>query len=243
VEADGVGGKVISGQAADGGVSGPDIDAADLLDTARTVIANDARAVSTVGENLGVDFIEAARLLLACRGKVLVAGLGTSGATARRIAHLLSVTGTASLFVHAADGLHGGLGSVSEGDVLIAISKGGETDELNEFVRRARELGARIISMTCSRKAPLARLADVSLEVPVPDDVDPGGMIGTGSSLATCALGDALAMATMRARGYAWSSFEFIHPAGLVGKLRRGLRCLPRGRGDRRGAAPDPHRT
>lgn len=200
-------------------VDQPMTGAGDLLHIGRAVISDDARAVAALGEKIGADFVEAVLLLSSCRGKVLVAGLGISGATARRVAHVLSVAGTPSVFIHAADGLHGGLGSVSEGDVLIAISRGGETDELNEFVRRAKEKGARVIGMTESRGVPLAQLVDVVLEVEVPGDVDPAGLIGTGSSLAASALGDSLALATMRARGYAWSSFEFTHPAGAVGKL------------------------
>ena len=197
----------------------PDISAAELLGIGRSVVADDIRAVTTMAGSIGPGFVEAVRLLSGCRGKVLVAGLGISGTTARRIAHLLSVAGTPALFVHAADGLHGGLGAVSGGDLLIAISHGGQTDELNEYVRRAKLRGAQVIGMSQSRAVPLAQLADVALEVRVPDDVDPGGLIGAASSLATCALGDALAIAAMRARRYSWSSFGFTHPGGAVGKL------------------------
>lgn len=203
------------------GSDGTDISSADLLGIGRSVVADDIRAITAMAANIGPEFVEAVRLLAACQGKVLVAGLGTSGATARRIAHMLSVAGTPALFVHAADGLHGGLGAVSAGDVLLAISRGGQTDELNEYVRRARRRGARVISMSQSRSVPLAQLADVALEVLVPDDVDPGGLIGTASSLATCALGDGLAIAAMRVRGYSWTSFEFTHPGGAVGRLIR----------------------
>ena len=215
VPAEMAGSRQSPGDAADRQAAGP----ADLLRIAEGVIADDARAVAAIGQKLGPEFVEAVLLLSGCRGKVLVAGLGVSGATARRVAHILSVAGTASLFVHAADGLHGGLGSVSEGDVLIAISRGGDTDELNEFVRRAKLKGAQVVGMTQSRKVPLGQLVDIALEVVVPGDVDPGGMIGTGSSLAASALGDALAIATMKVRGYTWSNFEFTHPAGAVGKV------------------------
>ena len=204
-----------------GSGDGTDISAADLLGIGRSVVADDIRAITVMAGNIGPGFAEAVRMLAGCQGKVLVAGLGTSGATARRIAHMLSVAGTPALFVHAADGLHGGLGAVSEGDVLLAISRGGQTDELNEYVRRAKRRGVRVISMSQSRSVPLARLADVALEVLVPDDVDPGGLIGTASSLATCALGDALAIAAMRVRGYSWASFGFTHPGGAVGRLIR----------------------
>jgi len=202
-----------------GSGDGTDISAADLLSIGRSVVADDARAITAMAENIGQGFVEAVRMLVGCQGKVLVAGLGTSGATARRIAHMLSVGGTPALFVHAADGLHGGLGAVSEGDVLLAISRGGQTDELNEYVRRAKGRGAQVIGMSESRSVPLAGLADIALEVLVPDDVDPGGLIGTASSLAACALGDALAITAMRARGYGWTSFGFTHPGGAVGRL------------------------
>ena len=203
----------------EGGV-GTDISAG-LLGIGRSVIADDIRAITTMAANIGPGFAEAVRMLAGCQGKVLAAGLGNSGATARRIAHVLSVAGTPALFVHAADGLHGGLGAVSDGDVLLAISHGGQTGELNEYVRRARQRGARVLAMSQSRSVPLAQLADVALEVRVPDDVDPGGLIGTASSLATSALGDALAITAMRVRGYTWSSFGFTHPGGAVGQLIR----------------------
>lgn len=193
--------------------------AEELLVDARAVIGDDARAVAAIADTLGLDFVDAVRLLVECRGKVLVAGLGISGTTARRIAHVLSLAGTPALFVHAADGLHGGLGAVSDGDVVIAISRGGDTGELNEFVRRARLQGAQALGIVHSRDVPLAGLVDIALEATLPEGVDPGGMINTGSSLAAAALGDALAMAAMRARGYPWSSFEFTHPGGAVGKL------------------------
>lgn len=190
----------------------------------RNVVAADARAIAEAARNLDGAFADAVTLLSQCQGKVLVAGLGTSGTTARRIAHLLSVAGTPAFFIHPADGLHGGLGGVSAQDVLVAISKGGESDELNEFVRRAKQRGARTVSLTGDARSPLALLCDIALRIVVPDDVDPGGMIATASSLAASAVGDALAMATMRARRYSWQSFEFTHPGGAVGKMigRRG---------------------
>jgi arabinose-5-phosphate isomerase len=158
-------------------------------------------------------------LLRSRPGKVLVAGMGTSGAVARRMAHLLSVMGTPALFVHPADGLHGTLGAVTDGDVVIAISKGGGSDELNEFVTRAAKLGAAVVAVTSAPESRLAQLATISVDLPTTLDGEPGGMVAMGSTLAVAAWGDALALIAMRMRGYDWPSVLFTHPGGSVGKL------------------------
>jgi arabinose-5-phosphate isomerase len=202
---------------------------------ARRTLQRDARAVSSLIDQLDDRFLEAVDLLFSCRGKVLVTGLGTSGATARRVAHLLSVGGTPAVFVHAADGLHGGLGSVAAGDCIFAISKGGETKELNEYARLARERGATVLSLTSAEDSPLARLSDVALTVETPDDVDPGGMIAMGSALAACAIGDALVVTLMELRAYPWADFERSHPGGAVGNMiaRRARTGAPISEGSR----------
>ncbi|MTD16304.1 SIS domain-containing protein [Nakamurella sp. YIM 132087] len=189
------------------------------LATARQVLLADAAAVASLPDQLGDDFLDVVDLLVRCAGKVLVAGMGTSGATARRIAHLLSVGGTPAMFVSAADGLHGGLGAVTDSDVVIAISKGGESDELNEFVRRARERGAVAVAMTSEAGSALAAAADRVLVTRTDPEADYGRMIAMGSSLANCALGDALAAVTMGVREQAWELFAHSHPGGAVGKL------------------------
>lgn len=190
----------------------------EMLTAARAVITREAAAVAQVAEQLGEEFVRTAELLLRCTGKVLVAGMGTSGATARRIAHLLSVSGTPALFVSAADGLHGQLGAVARDDVVLAISKGGDSDELNEYARRAQERGALLVAMTSAPRSTLAMLADLSLVTTTPDDADLGGMIATGSALAHCAIGDALVAVTMSMRERAWEQFRHAHPGGAVGK-------------------------
>lgn len=194
-------------------------DPARILELARRTIRRDAAAISGLEPQLDESFARTAQLLLDCTGKVLVTGLGTSGATARRVAHLLSVGGTPSLFIHAADALHGTLGAVTAGDCVIAISKGGESDELNDFVRRAHERGARIVSMTAAPESTLGRLSDQCLVVTTPDESDPGNMIAMGSALAACAMGDALAVSLMDARGYSWTDFMHSHPGGAVGHM------------------------
>lgn len=185
---------------------------------ARETIRQDAAAVLAAEAAIDDGFMRAVGLLLACAGKVLVTGMGTSGATARRIAHLLSVGGTPALFLHPADGLHGGLGAVTAADVVVAISKGGESAELNGFVERAKGRGAPIVAMTAEPGSALATLADATILVRTPVEADPGGMIAMGSALANCAVGDALVVVLMQLRDYPWRAFEFTHPGGAVGR-------------------------
>jgi arabinose-5-phosphate isomerase len=192
--------------------------AATVIARARSVLEDDRRAIAQAGSSIGQGFVEAVDILLAARGKTLVTGMGTSGAVARRIAHLLSCGGTPAVFVSAADGLHGGLGSVAAGDALISISKGGESDELNRFTALARGRGAQIIVMTAVPESSLAALADCVIVVDTPADTDPGDMMAMGSAIAASAVGDALAVVLMEERGYAWEQFEVTHPGGAVGK-------------------------
>jgi arabinose-5-phosphate isomerase len=194
------------------------MDGAQMIEFGRSIIRRDAAALASVEAGLGDGFVQAIQLLMAIQGKVLVAGMGTSGATARRIAHLLSCSGTPAMFIHPGDGLHGGLGAVSGSDLVVAISKGGESDELNEFCRRARARGARIVVMTAVVDSPLAGLGDCVLPVITPPETDLGEMMAMGSALAACAVGDALAAVLMERRGYDWQAFEETHPGGAVGK-------------------------
>lgn len=189
-----------------------------VLERARSVLESDRRAIETAAASLGQGFVDAVSILLEAEGKTLVTGMGTSGAVARRIAHLLSCGGTPAIFVSAADGLHGGLGAIAEGDVLISISKGGESRELNDFTERARERGARVIVMTADSSSSLAAHGDCVIEIHTPPDTDPGHMMAMGSAIAASAVGDALSLILMQERGYAWERFEMTHPGGAVGK-------------------------
>ncbi len=163
-------------------------------------------------------FNEVVAILLDCRGRVIVAGVGTSGTVARRMAHLLSVAGTPSFFLHPADGLHGSLGAIRSGDVLIAISKGGDSEEVNEMAERARVRGASVVALTTQPVSPMVQLADLLVLLPPAGEEDPGGIIAMGSTLVVSAYGDALAIALMEMRGYEWSELLFTHPGGAVGR-------------------------
>ena len=189
-----------------------------LLQSARQVIVTESAAVLSAAESLDQSFVEVVQVLLACSGKLLITGSGTSGTIARRAAHLFSVGGTPAFYLSPADGLHGGLGVLRKNDVVIAISKGGASEELNQFCRRAGELSAAVIVLTGAAESELAQLADHVLQLRLPADADLGTVVATGSSLASAALLDALVEVTRAARGYTWSEFFFTHPSGAVGK-------------------------
>jgi D-arabinose 5-phosphate isomerase GutQ len=171
-----------------------------------------------VAESLDQKFVDVAQLLLACSGKVLITGSGTSGMIAKRAAHLFSVGGTPSLYLSPDDGLHGGLGVLRKNDVVIAISKGGESKELNQFCSRAKALAEAVIVITATPESELANMADYVLQLQLSAKSDLGAVVATGSSLASAALLDALVEVTRAARGYSWSDFFFTHPSGAVGK-------------------------
>ena len=190
----------------------------DYLDRARRVIAAEAAAVQSAAEAVDESFVEVVRVLLACTGKVLINGSGTSGTIAKRAAHLLSVGGTPALYLSPDDGLHGGLGVLRKSDVVIAISKGGASEDLNHFCRRARALAGSVIVITAARESELSQIADHVLQLPLPPDADLGTVVATGSSLASAALLDALMEVTRAAKGYSWNDFFFTHPSGAVGK-------------------------
>lgn len=189
-----------------------------MLSLARETVQREARAVAAIEGQLTESMGQVAELLLNCSGHVLVAGVGTSHAIAWRLAHLLSCAGTPALFIHPADSLHGSAGAITPRDVVIAISKGGETSEVNRFVAVARGRGARIVGLTERPDSSLGRQSDLVLQVEAPPDVDPYGMIATGSSLVNAALGDALCVVLLRLRGYSREQFGQTHPGGAVGK-------------------------
>jgi D-arabinose 5-phosphate isomerase GutQ len=202
-----------------GEVGNADRDAARLR-TARALLEREAAAVATVAARLDEALLASARLVLGRTGKVVTVGVGTSGPIARRLAHLLSTTGTAALFLHPVDALHGGLGAVGEGDVVIAISKGGRSAELNEFAARAKARGARLLVLTAAPDSPLGTIADLAVVLPDVPEADPGGIAAMGSSLMAAAWGDALALVLMQETGYSWAEVLDSHPLGAVGQLQ-----------------------
>lgn len=190
----------------------------DLVKLARTVIEREAAAVHALVDQIHDSISAVVDALAGCQGHVLVTGAGTSRAIAERFAHLLSCCGVPALFIHAADSLHGGVGAVKPGDLVYVISKGGHSSEINQFAQIARDRGAKLIAHTENPASPLAGMSDVVFCVVAPKDVDPFGMIATGSSLVNGAACDALCVLLLQQRGYTLEEFGKTHPGGAVGK-------------------------
>lgn len=199
-----------------------------LLSAGRRRIFDEADALRLIGDSLDESFVSAVRLVRRASGKVITVGVGTSGPVAQRMAHLLSTSGTPSMFLHPGDALHGGLGALAAGDVVLAISKGGGSAELNEFTKLAKDRGVALLVVTAKGNSPLARAADVPVVLPQTGDSDPGGVIAMGSSVAVAAWGDALAIVLMQISGYDWEQVIGAHPAGAVGQPQQLPAALPR---------------
>ncbi|UCG39700.1 MAG: KpsF/GutQ family sugar-phosphate isomerase [bacterium] len=167
---------------------------------------------------LGEEFASAVALLASCRGRVVLAGMGKSGLVCRKIVATFSSTGTPALFLHPAEGGHGDIGMLARGDVLIAVSSSGETEEVIRMLPAVRRLGVPIICMTGSRSSTLAARADVVLDISVTEEACPLGLAPTASTTVTMALGDALAIALLELKGFTEEDFALFHPGGAIGR-------------------------
>ena len=194
------------------------LDDAKLIAVGRSVIEADARAVRDALRSMNDEFINVARLICDGSGKLLVTGSGTSATIAARAAHLFSVCGTPAFHLSPADGLHGGLGVLQSNDLLLALSKGGDSHELTDFCTRAKSLCRSVIAVTAVAESPLASIADHVIQLSLEDDADLGAIVATGSSLAMAALVDALVEISRVARDYDWERLFFTHPSGAVGR-------------------------
>jgi arabinose-5-phosphate isomerase len=188
------------------------------LEIARRQIRREAAAVLAVAEQLDEAFVAAAQLTLGCSGKVFTVGSGTSGMVARRMAHLLSVCGRPSVFLHPMDALHGSSGALEADDIMIVISKGGESAEINDLCVLAHTRGVSIIALTAVPQSALAELAEVVVTLTTTEDADPGGIVAMGSTLVTSVWGDALGYVLMHYNDYSWEQVLGSHPAGAVGQ-------------------------
>lgn len=191
----------------------------DALGIAKQLIQHEAEAIRLVAGQIDASFLQAVDLVLASSGKIFTVGSGTSGMVARRMAHLLSVCGSAAVFLHPMDALHGSSGAIADGDVVIAISKGGESAEINDLLTLAAARGCKIVVMTAKPESSITRTADVTVILTTPAEADPGGIVAMGSTLVTAAWGDALAYVLMHYNGYSWKNVLESHPAGAVGKI------------------------
>ena len=191
---------------------------AHALTLARRVLDIEAAAVSALARRLDERFVEAVDLLLACRGRVVVSGVGKSGHVARKTASTFASTGTPAFFVHAAEASHGDLGMVTDADCLVAFSYSGESQELLVILPTLKRQGAKLIAITGHPESTLARLADVHLDAHVDVEACPLNLAPTASTTAALALGDALAIALLDARGFGADDFARSHPGGALGR-------------------------
>jgi arabinose-5-phosphate isomerase len=188
------------------------------LDSARRVLAIEAAAVAALSARLDQGFAQAVDLILACQGRVVVSGIGKSGHIGTKIASTLASTGTPAFFVHPAEASHGDLGMITPQDVMIALSNSGESAELVAIVPLVKRRGARLIAVTGNPRSALAREADVHLDAAVSEEACPLGLAPTASTTAALALGDALAVALLEARGFGAEDFARSHPGGALGR-------------------------
>jgi len=185
---------------------------------ARAVIAREAAAISALADKIDECFDHVVETILHCKGRVIVTGMGKSGLIGKKIAATFSSTGIASFFLHPAEGAHGDLGVVSANDVVLAISKSGDSDELVDILPPLKRLGVPIILITGRADSPLARRADYILDASVDTEAGPENLIPTSSTTAALVMGDALAVALLDERGFSLEDFARLHPKGRLGR-------------------------
>jgi arabinose-5-phosphate isomerase len=195
-----------------------DVDSARALSLAREVLAIESNAIAALAARLGRAFVDAVTLILNCQGRVVVSGIGKSGHVARKLAATLASTGTPAFFVHPAEASHGDLGMIAAGDVVVMLSNSGETDELLLLTPHLKRQGAKMIALTGNEQSSLAQTADVHLDAAVDGEACPLGLAPTASTTAALALGDALALTLLDARGFSVEDFARSHPGGPLGR-------------------------
>ncbi len=189
-----------------------------ILEEAKRVIRVEAEALLALADSLNGEFAKAVDMILSSQGRVVVTGMGKSGIICQKIASTLSSTGTPSFFLHPAEGIHGDLGMIMKGDVVIAVSNSGETEEVIRILPVIKRIGAKLISMSGNGASTLAKVADVFLEIAIKEEACPLGLAPTASTTATLAMGDALAVALLVTRGFKAEDFALFHPGGALGK-------------------------
>lgn len=189
-----------------------------LIELGRAVIETETAAVAQLAGRIDASFAEACRHVLACKGRTVVIGMGKSGHIGGKIAATLASTGTPSFFVHPGEANHGDLGMITSADVVLALSNSGETEEIVSLLPMIKRLGVPLIAMTGNGKSTLARNATVSLDVSVEREACPLGLAPTASTTAALAMGDAIAIALLEARGFGAEDFAQSHPGGTLGR-------------------------
>jgi len=189
-----------------------------MISRAKEVLRIEAEAVRSLIRRVDANFKKAVKLILACKGKVVVTGMGKPGFIGAKISATLSSTGTPSLYLHPADAIHGDLGRVTKDDIVLAISNSGETEEILRLLPTLKKIGARLIAMVGNTRSTLAKYSDVVLDVAVKKEACPLNLAPTASTTAMLAMGDALAIALLEQHGFKEEDFAFYHPGGTLGK-------------------------
>ncbi|MGK9048214.1 KpsF/GutQ family sugar-phosphate isomerase [Stutzerimonas chloritidismutans] len=189
-----------------------------LIETAQRTIRLEIEAVEQLNARIDADFVQACELILDCKGRVVVVGMGKSGHVGRKIAATLASTGTAAFFVHPAEASHGDMGMITQDDVVLALSNSGTTSEIVTLLPLIKRLGITLISMTGNPNSVLAKAAAVNLDASVAIEACPLNLAPTSSTTASLVLGDALAIALLEARGFTAEDFAFSHPGGALGR-------------------------
>lgn len=190
----------------------------EIIRLANQIIENEACAISCLREKLDDDFAKTVELMLENKGNLVFSGIGKSAIIAQKIVATMNSTGTTAVFMHAADAIHGDLGIVREGDVVVVLSKSGETPEIKMLVPLIKLRGNKIVAMVGNRQSYLASQADLVLDVTVDEEAIPGSLAPTSSTTAQLVMGDALALILMRCRGFSTADFAKFHPGGALGK-------------------------
>ncbi|MCP4717516.1 MAG: SIS domain-containing protein, partial [Deltaproteobacteria bacterium] len=188
-----------------------------MLESAKRIFTIEAEAIERLSERLNEDFIKAVNIILACKGKVIVSGIGKSGLVSQKIASTLACSGTPAFFLHPAEGMHGDIGMIAKDDVVIAVSNSGETDELLRILPIVKRLGLKLLVVTGNCESELARQGDVVLDVGVKEEACTLGLVPTASTATTMAMGDALAITVLEKRGFGEDDFAVLHPGGALG--------------------------
>jgi len=189
-----------------------------MIETAKRVLRIEAEAVLALQSRINGNFSQAIEIILGCQGKVVVTGMGKSGLICQKIAATMASTGTPTFFLHPAEGIHGDLGMLAKGDVVIAVSNSGETEEVCRILPVIKRMGLKLIAMSGNPKSTLAIAGDVHLDISVAEEACPLGLAPTASTTATLAMGDALAVALLEERGFKEEDFALFHPGGALGK-------------------------
>jgi D-arabinose 5-phosphate isomerase GutQ len=195
------------------------MDESEMLEIAKSQIRAEAKVLMEIADQLDDTFVEFVHLVSQCQGQILTTGSGTSGSMARRLAHLLSSCGMRAFYMHPAEALHGPSAAVDQRDILIAFSKAGKSRDLNQFVKIARQRGAKVVSLTWENNSELAKMSDVVVIIRPDVSGEGEGVLPFGSSLANGAVGDALCLISKRIRGFDLTEMKQTHPSGATSEL------------------------